>query len=105
MIRQWKLLRPLSARHCRLTIKEMIEEFVASDETLRRNLETFVEAGFTEETVEKRSRNLWRVNLDKSQPGPVLAHDEAMAVYGLEADPDTERQSQRPPRVQRTAEP
>lgn len=82
LVRQWKLLRLLSARHYGITIKEMIEELGASDKTLRRDLETFMEAGFPlEETVGERGRKLWRINADKSQPGLNFAYDEALALY------------------------
>jgi proteasome accessory factor B len=82
LVRQWKLLRLLSARHYGITIKDMIEELGASDKTLRRDLETFIQAGFPlEETVGERGRKLWRINPDKSQPGLNFAYDEALALY------------------------
>jgi proteasome accessory factor B len=82
LVRQWILLRALSARHCGATIKELVEELGVSEKTIRRDLETFVTAGFPlEETVEQFGRKKWRLDPAKAQPGMAFAFDEAVALY------------------------
>jgi hypothetical protein len=57
LVRQWILLRALSARPCRVTIKELVDELGVSEKTIRRDLETFCTAGFPlQETIEQFGR-------------------------------------------------
>ena len=82
LIRQWTLLRLLCSRHFGISVKEMAEEMSVGDKTIRRDLETFVTAGFPlEETVGQRGRKTWRINADKNQPWLTFAYDEAVALY------------------------
>ena len=46
LVRQWILLRTLSARRCGVTVNEMAEESSVSEKTVRRDLEAFQTAGF-----------------------------------------------------------
>ena len=82
LIRQWTLLRLLCSHHYGITVKEMAEEMAIGDKTIRRDLETFLTAGFPlEETVGDHGRKTWRFNPDKNQPWLTFAYDEAVALY------------------------
>jgi proteasome accessory factor B len=82
LVRQWVLLRTLCARHHGATVKELAEELSVSEKTIRRDLQTFQEAGFPlEEIVEQFGRKKWHVDPAKSQPGLSFAFDEAVALY------------------------
>jgi len=82
LVRQWILLRTLSARRCGVTVKEMAEESGVSEKTVRRDLETFQAAGFPlEEIVEQYGRKKWRLDPAKTQPGLSFAFDEAVALF------------------------
>jgi proteasome accessory factor B len=81
-VRQWILLRLLSARRFGITVKELVEELKAGDKAIRHDLKTFQEAGFPlEEIVQDHGRKAWRLNPDKNQPGLNFAYDEALALY------------------------
>jgi predicted ArsR family transcriptional regulator len=45
LLRQWVLLRTLSARHTGASIKELAEELAVCEKTVRRDLDTFKQAG------------------------------------------------------------
>ena len=78
LVRQWILLRTLSARRCGVTVKEMAEESGVSEKTVRRDLETFQAAGFPlEETVEQFGRKKWRIDPTRTQPGMCFTFDDA----------------------------
>jgi proteasome accessory factor B len=76
------LLRTLSARHYGATVKEMAREMGVSEKTIRRDLETFLMAGFPlEELVCQRGLKKWRIDPAKTQPGLTFAFDEAISLY------------------------
>ena len=83
LVRQWILVRMLSALHHGASVKELAQEMGVSEKTIRRDLECFQQAGFPlAETVEEHGRKKWHVNPDRSQPGLSFALDEAIAsVY------------------------
>jgi proteasome accessory factor B len=82
LVRQWILLRMLCSHRYGVTVKEIADELHVSGKTVRRDLETFIEAGFPlEETVQDRGRKTWRLNPDKNQPNLNFAYDEALALY------------------------
>ncbi len=82
LIRQWILLRILSARHYGATVKELAEELSVSEKTIRRDLEIFQTAGFPiEETVEDFGRKKWKLQTGANPPGISLLWDEAAALY------------------------
>ena len=82
LVRQWLLLRSLSARHHGATVKELAEEVRVSEKTIRRDLDTFLLVGFPlVESVEDHGRKKWRVDAGKIQPGLGFAFDEAIALY------------------------
>lgn len=82
LIRQWILLRILSARHYGATVKELAEELTVSEKTIRRDLEVFQTAGFPlEETIEDFGRKKWKLQTGANPPGISLLWDEAAALY------------------------
>ena len=82
LVRQWILLRTLCARHHGATVKELAAEMSVTEKTIRRDLETFLAAGFSlVETIEQFGRKKWRIDQAKNQPGLSFAYDEAIALY------------------------
>lgn len=82
LVRQWALLRALCGLRYGATVKELAETLGVSQKTVRRDLETFQQAGFPlEETVEEFGRKKWRIDPAKTGPGLTFAFDEAMALY------------------------
>ena len=82
LLRQWLLLKTLSARHHGAALKELAEEMQVSEKTIHRDLETFLAAGFPlVETIGEFGRKQWRLDADKVQPGMTFAFDEALAFY------------------------
>ena len=82
VVRQWLLLRTLSARRQGITVKEMAEDTGVSEKTIRRDLETFQHVGFPlEETVAGHGLKKWRIDPAKVQPGLAFTFDEAVALY------------------------
>jgi predicted DNA-binding transcriptional regulator YafY len=82
LVRQWILLRSLSARHGGATIQELVAELGVCEKTIRRDLAVFTSAGFPiEETIERFGRKKWRLDPLKTQPGLTFAFDEAAALY------------------------
>jgi predicted DNA-binding transcriptional regulator YafY len=54
LVRQWILLRTLSARRQGVTVREIAAELGVCNKTIRRDLVAFAKAGFPlHETVEK----------------------------------------------------
>jgi predicted DNA-binding transcriptional regulator YafY len=82
LVRQWIVLRTLCTRRYGATVKEMVEEMGVSEKTIRRDLETFIKAGFPlVETVGDYGRKKWRLDPTKTQPGLAFTFDEAIALY------------------------
>jgi predicted DNA-binding transcriptional regulator YafY len=82
LIRQWILLRILSARHYGATVKELADELEVSEKTIRRDLEIFQTAGFPlEETVEEFGRKKWKLKTGANPSDMCLLWDEAAALY------------------------
>ena len=68
LVRQWILLRVLCARHHGATVKELSTEMGVTEKTIRRDLETFLVAGFPlVETVEQFGRKKWRIDTAAAQ--------------------------------------
>jgi len=82
LVRQWTLLRTLCASHYGATVKDLAETVGASVKTIRRDLETFQQAGFPlEEMVEDFGRKKWRIDPAKTGPGLSFTFDEAISLY------------------------
>jgi proteasome accessory factor B len=81
LLRQWLLLKTLSARHRGATLKELAAEMQVSEKTIRRDLETFLATGFPlNETLGEFGRKRWGLT-EKVQPGMTFTFDEALALY------------------------
>ncbi len=82
LLRQWLLLKTLSARRIGVTLKELAAEMQVCEKTIRRDLETFMAAGFpVAETSVRFGRKKWHLDADKFTPGMTFAFDEALALY------------------------
>jgi len=82
LLRQWILLRTLGARPGGVTVKELMQELVVSEKTVRRDLETFRKVGFPlHEQVGAHGRKTWRVQPTGDPPGLSFTFDEAVALY------------------------
>jgi proteasome accessory factor B len=82
LIRQWILLRTLAARKYGATVKELAREAGVSIKTIRRDLETFVTAGFPlQEVVGDFGRKKWRLESTKPPAELNFTWDEAAALY------------------------
>lgn len=82
LVRQWNLLKLLSARRFGVSVAEMVTETGVSAKTIRRDLEAFVLAGFPlEERAAERGKKLWHLNVNQGQPDISFAFDQALALY------------------------
>ena len=82
LLRQWLLLKTLSARRHGATLRELAAEMQVCEKTIHRDLETFLAAGFPlVETVVEFGRKQWHLDTDKVQPGMAFTFDEALAFY------------------------
>ncbi|MGO9115567.1 MAG: helix-turn-helix transcriptional regulator [Thermoguttaceae bacterium] len=82
LLRQWLLLKTLSVRRLGATLKELAAEMQVSEKTIRRDLETFLAAGFPlAETTVQFGRKKWHLDADKFTPGMAFTFDEALAFY------------------------
>ena len=82
LVRQWILLRMLSARRYGATVREMAEETGVSEKTIRRDLQTFQRVGFPlVESVRDHGRKQWHIEHSSGQPPLTFTFDEAIALY------------------------
>jgi len=82
LVRQWILLRTLCARRQGCTVKELAQETGRSEQTIRRDLITFQQAGFPlKETKGRFGRKSWRIEQSDGQPDLSFTFDEAIALY------------------------
>ena len=82
MLRQWKLIRMLSARRYGLTIREMAREMNVGDRTIRRDLNLFRSVGFRlEETTGDRGCKTWQIAGEQGNPPLTFTFEEAAALY------------------------
>ena len=83
LVRQWLVLKTLSARRNGVTVRELAEEHGVGQKTIRRDLETFQSAGFPlEEITQERGRKAWRLVASvQGEPPLPFAFDEAIALY------------------------
>jgi len=82
LLRQWILLRSLSARRYGATVREMAAETGVNDKTIRRDLQVFRDVGFPlEETLGDFGRKTWHLPSQWNQPAMSFTFDEAVALY------------------------
>ncbi len=82
LLRQWLIIKTLSARHYGVTVRELADELGVSEKTIRRDLQTFVQVGFPlEEQAGPHGRKSWRLGGGNQGPDIRFAVDEALALY------------------------
>lgn len=82
LVRQWIVLKTLSARRHGVTVAELAQELSVHEKTIRRDLETFQQAGFPlDEEVGEHGRKSWRLRHAGGSPEIAFAFDEALALY------------------------
>ncbi len=82
LVRQWLLLRALSARRNGLTVREMADESGVGLRTIRRDLELLRQLGFPlAEETSTHGRKHWRLGSDTQSPPLHFTWDEAIALY------------------------
>ena len=82
LIRQWNMLRTLSARSEGVTVKEMAVELATCEKTVRRYLQTFVQAGFPlQETTGPHGQKSWSLGQQAVHDGLSFSFDEAVSLY------------------------
>lgn len=82
LVRQWILLRELSARQVGATVRDLAAKLEVSDKTVRRDLEMLAGAGFPlESETGEFGRKHWRM-ASSWQPGDIrFTFEEALALY------------------------
>lgn len=81
-VRQWGLLRKLTARGASWTLKELACEFEVSTKTIRRDIDALSTVGFrTSECVGPRGAKSWRIETDSILAGLTFDFEEATALY------------------------
>lgn len=82
LLRQWTLLRTLSARRLGATLREMAEEAGVSQKTALRDLALLRDIGFpVTETVGHRGLKHWKLNGQAGVPPLSFTLEEAAALY------------------------
>jgi predicted DNA-binding transcriptional regulator YafY len=82
--RQWTLTQIISTRLMGATVRELAQEFQASEKTIRRDLETLSNAGFPiEEIKENYGRKRWRLRSSTTNPPNVNFNMEEVAALYL----------------------
>lgn len=82
LLRQWMLLRMLAGRRYGMSVEEIARELEVSIKTARRDLETFVTAGFPlKEESGRHGRKTWAISDSGDPPSINFAFDEALALY------------------------
>lgn len=82
LVRQWQLLKMLSARRLGVSVSELASELNVHEKTVRRDLKTFQEAGVPlTETIGDFGRKTWQVDPQWKQPQMPFALDEVVALH------------------------
>ncbi|MCA9088025.1 MAG: WYL domain-containing transcriptional regulator [Planctomycetaceae bacterium] len=81
-IRQWWLLRQLSASGANWTLQKLADEHSGSTKTVRRDLDALSAVGFQlRESVGPHGKKAWRINTAEILAGVSLTFDEIAALY------------------------
>lgn len=81
MMRQWLLLRTLTARRQGVTVAELATDLGVSVKTIRRDLILLKQLGFPlAESVQEHGKKTWRVKEDWASTAVPFALDEALAL-------------------------
>jgi proteasome accessory factor B len=82
LVRQWRLLRQLSARPEGLSLRELAREVEVSQKTIHRDLQLFQRAGFPlHEIVGSHGVKHWRIGPPGGEIPLGFTFDEALAMY------------------------
>ena len=82
ILRQWILLRALSHRRYGMTVRDMAAESGVSEKTVRRDLQTLLQAGFRlKETRSDHGRKHWRLEPDGCDPALSFNFAELASLY------------------------
>ncbi len=82
LIRQWLILKMLSARRYGVTVQEMAQELEVNQKTIRRDLDTFKAVGMPiEEVVGDHGQKRWSIKHNNGQVELSFSMDEALAFY------------------------
>lgn len=82
LVRQWLLIKTLSARHFGATVQSLARELRVTDKTIRRDLATILAVGFPlEETIGGHGQKTWRISPGGNSPELHFSFDEALALY------------------------
>lgn len=82
LVRQWTLLRLLSARGSGVTIREMAEEMQVNQKTIRRDLETLLGLAFPiQEQVAQHGRKIYRLSTDWQRSELRFTFEEAVSLF------------------------
>jgi len=82
LVRQWRLLRLLSARPEGLSLRELAREVDVSQKTIHRDLQLFQRAGFPlQEIVGSHGVKHWRIGSPGGEIPLGFTFDEALAMY------------------------
>ena len=81
-IRQWSLLRKLTARGASWTLKQLAAEFAVDTRTVRRDFDALSQVGFQfEESAGPHGEKSWRIDTSEIIAGLTLTFDELAALY------------------------
>ncbi len=81
-IRQWWLLRKLTARGAAWTLKQLAAEFSVDTRTIRRDFEALGQVGFhLKESTGPHGEKSWCINTDEILAGLTFTFDEIVALY------------------------
>lgn len=82
LIRQWQMLRQLSASHRGYSVQDLAAEYEVSVKTIRRDLDALIDGGFQlVSTAGDRGQKRWRLNADTESPCLHFDIGEVAALY------------------------
>jgi predicted DNA-binding transcriptional regulator YafY len=82
VIRQWRMLRMLGARHHGIVVSDMAREFNVAGRTIRRDLQKLQAVGFPIcETTGERGSKIWRLAAHAVVPPLAFTLDEAIVLH------------------------
>lgn len=82
LIRQWEMLRQLSASHRGISVRELAAEYEVSEKTIRRDLDALTQARFdVVSTSIERGQKLWRIQDASALVTGKLSLGEVAALY------------------------
>lgn len=82
LVRQWLLVKQLSAANVGKTVAELADELEVNAKTIRRDLAVFRDAGFpVEEATGPSGRKSYRITNGSRLPDLSFSYDEALALY------------------------